>query len=766
MNNEKKPEQDLKFNFQVSKKNFYKNISFGVLANIVNYAASLIIVMYVTRILQPAFYGKLSFASTVVGYFVLFANLGMPIYAVRACASNRDDREKLNNVFSELFTLGIFLSLVSFGILSVLCFTVPVFADNRNLILLLGAAILFNPIDCTWLYKGLEKFKYLAIVSIFAKILSLIGVFAFVNSPKDTFVYAVISISVSFSSSLLNFILLRKFVDVKIGKKINFKILKPVIIFFMMSCAVSIYGNLDIAMLRVMKDEYETGLYAVVSKAKAFLAFFGGIVWNAALPMSVNAWNKKDKSNFEKSVQKSISLVTLVNVSLLVYTFVFADKIVFLLGGSEYLSIVTAFRITVLSLLPIGLSNILGGQVLIPTGNERKLLLAEIAGAVSNFALNLVIIPQLSGVGAAATTLFAEALVWIVCLHYCKKETGLKISTMLPPKILICITSAMLSGAITFGIYNAVCNVLFNASYKDPSTWNVTNEIAIIIATGFIFYAFYIVIAGLLHENFSRKILRIIKNKTQRIYYKIRSTTLKKNPSSVYCPCCNLYFKTFVNGGFKERTTLYNPVRYMEFNQNVICPFCHSLPRHRILVSWMERNLNLIKERNILYFARENSINLFLSRNKIKSVSADLFHEADLKLDLTNIDLPDNSQQMIVCNHVLEHVGSYQKALSELHRILAQDGILILSFPVDNKLETIIEDDTVITPEDRIKHFGQHDHLRVFGRDSKQILEKAGFEVDTIDGNDYDKKIVPEIGPADYDSNVLFLLKRKKIFKQ
>lgn len=104
------------------------------------------------------------------------------------------------------------------------------------------------------------------------------------NSPKDTFVYAIISVSVSFSSSLLNFILLRKFVDVKIGKKINFKILKPVIIFFMMSCAVSIYGNLDIAMLRVMKDEYETGLYAVVSKAKAFLAFFGGIVWNAACP--------------------------------------------------------------------------------------------------------------------------------------------------------------------------------------------------------------------------------------------------------------------------------------------------------------------------------------------------------------------------------------------------------------------------------------------------------------------------------------------------
>ena len=92
---------------------------------------------------------------------------------------------------------------------------------------------------------------------------------------------------------------------------------------------------------------------------------------------------------------------------------------------------------------------------------------------------------------------------------------------------------------------------------------------------------------------------------------------------------------------------------------------------------------------------------------------------------------------MVVCNHVLEHVKDYKRALNELRRIISLEGYIIISFLVDLRYSTV-----VITEKERIEYFGQNDHLRVFGKDSKELLESFGFEVTEIRGDDYDKRII------------------------
>ncbi len=223
-----------------------------------------------------------------------------------------------------------------------------------------------------------------------------------------------------------------------------------------------------------------------------------------------------------------------------------------------------------------------------------------------------------------------------------------------------------------------------------------------------------------------------------------------------YCPCCNRSIARFADMGYYDDTERFDPGRFKKCRQDVICPFCYSAPRQRILATYACENMDLFKRSKILYFAPEYSMMKWMKRNGIKPVTADLADpHADLKIDLTDTELGDGSYDMIICNHVLEHVSDHTKALSEMHRILSPGGVLIISFPIDQDLDTVFEKDTSSASE-RIRLFGQYDHLRIFGKDSREMMERYGFSVTVIDAEKMQGSILPVTGPGDYDSNIIF----------
>lgn len=147
---------------------------------------------------------------------------------------------------------------------------------------------------------------------------------------------------------------------------------------------------------------------------------------------------------------------------------------------------------------------------------------------------------------------------------------------------------------------------------------------------------------------------------------------------------------------------------------------------------------------------------LWMKRNGVFCVTADLYDEADLKLDIQDTGIRDEAYDVIFCNHVLEHVDDYRKALAEMMRILRPGGSFICSFPMDSKVDIIDEYPEAHTNEERIRRFGQFDHQRVFGMKAHRLLEEAGFTVEKIEGEMCPDEILPVIGPADYDMNILF----------
>ncbi|HLH10871.1 MAG TPA: class I SAM-dependent methyltransferase [Methylovirgula sp.] len=162
------------------------------------------------------------------------------------------------------------------------------------------------------------------------------------------------------------------------------------------------------------------------------------------------------------------------------------------------------------------------------------------------------------------------------------------------------------------------------------------------------------------------------------------------------------------------------------------CPRCLSLERHRLLKLWIDRNQERFAGKSLLHFAPEASVQRFLRPMVARYSSADLNPaHATLVLDIEKIALPDESYDIVVASHVLEHVDD-KRALAEVRRILRPGGFAIIMVPIVEGWDETYENASIVETRDRIAHFGQWDHVRFYGRDLRDRINAAGFRVEEV----------------------------------
>jgi SAM-dependent methyltransferase len=161
------------------------------------------------------------------------------------------------------------------------------------------------------------------------------------------------------------------------------------------------------------------------------------------------------------------------------------------------------------------------------------------------------------------------------------------------------------------------------------------------------------------------------------------------------------------------------------------CVHCGALERHRFLWLYLERNTDLFdgKRRKMLHVAPELCFeSRFRERLGGDYLTADLFNpRAMVEMDVTSIEYPDRSFDVVYCSHVLEHVHDDRKAMREFVRVLKNDGWAIINVPII--AEETFEDPSIVDPQERLQAFGQEDHVRRYGPDYVDRLRDAGFEV-------------------------------------
>ncbi len=171
---------------------------------------------------------------------------------------------------------------------------------------------------------------------------------------------------------------------------------------------------------------------------------------------------------------------------------------------------------------------------------------------------------------------------------------------------------------------------------------------------------------------------------------------------------------------------------------DVRCPKCGSTERSRLMALWLSGHGQFLQDASVLHFAPERGMSDLLRRRARHYVSADLVGgRADRMLNIEAIDCPDASFECIVCSHVLEHVDD-RRALAEFHRVLTPGGVALIMLPVIEGWSRTYENGVARTPEERKRHFGQSDHLRLYGADVRQRIRTAGFALEefTAEGED------------------------------
>jgi len=195
----------------------------------------------------------------------------------------------------------------------------------------------------------------------------------------------------------------------------------------------------------------------------------------------------------------------------------------------------------------------------------------------------------------------------------------------------------------------------------------------------------------------------------------IRSLRQRAIPAERNCNICG-------------QNDLFRPIGW-PLRPEAVCPHCGSLERHRLFKLWIDDNRERIVGKRILHFAPEAAISNLVRPLTKGYTTADIATGHDLQLNIEKIELPDQSYDLILCSHVLEHVDDHA-ALADLHRILVIGGVALLMTPIVEGWAKTYENDAITEPNDREIHFGQEDHVRYFGSDFRDRIRHAGFGLD------------------------------------
>lgn len=230
----------------------------------------------------------------------------------------------------------------------------------------------------------------------------------------------------------------------------------------------------------------------------------------------------------------------------------------------------------------------------------------------------------------------------------------------------------------------------------------------------------------------------------KKIILGVRSIIYRGN--AFYCPICQHGYSKFFDGGFDLPVIEQMQIIGAGKRKHIICPGCASNDRDRLVFMALKSpDLQLLPAGKILHIAPEPALVGFLQKKQqsdgntyvmgVKYHEGFYYDNSVQLIDLTSLKFNDNTFDLLICNHVLEHIDDDEQAMREIFRVLKWEGKAILQVPWTPLLEKTYENEAIIKPEDRETHFGQFDHVRLYGKDYADKLRKVGFKVEKLTVN-------------------------------
>lgn len=452
-------------------KSLTKNLGWQTIYQIIATCMPLITAPYLSRVLGASMLGIFSYTYSLALVFRMFGLLGNTNYGTREISIARHDRHKRSIIFKELLVIQSIATAIA--LLFYFLFCICIESKNPRITAIQSIWIIDCFVNITWLYSGMEEFKYTALRGIGIKFFQLFSILFFVKNEQHLGRYAFI---MAFSAVLSNLILwvgLRRLIDlrVKISKTGTKRHIKPTLILFIPVAAASVYHLMDKLMLGRMSTSIQSGFYYNSDHLVSIpILVITGLCTVMLSRMSVV---KEDQKKYKLLFDTYSELIIIVATAMAFGIGAIAKEFVPFFFGQEFRPCIQLVYVFMFVMIAKSVSNIIMSMHLIPTGKDVIYVRAVLIGAAINLVFNVIFIGllKMGALGATFGTLIAEVAVMTVELVSIKKAVPIK-------RMLAALIPYMIIGSIMFGAVRIV------AAWLTPCSWHIAVVIVIEIVTG------------------------------------------------------------------------------------------------------------------------------------------------------------------------------------------------------------------------------------------------------------------------------------------
>jgi O-antigen/teichoic acid export membrane protein len=469
------------------------NYIFNTVLVISNFLFPMVTFPYVARILGPEGIGKVNYAFTVASYFIMIAQVGVPVYGIKEISKVRENKQNLSKVFSELFTINAImtiLTVIAFGIVFLIS---PKMQTEKVLYLIAGISVFLSLFSIDWLYSGLEEYKFIAMRSIFVKIVSIILLFILVHTSNDYIIYAIITVLVTVLTNILNIFAARNKLKFTLKNLDLKKHRKPIIQLSLAGLIGSVYANLDVILLGGLVGDKYVGYYSTTRKISGLMVSVIGSLGTVLIPRLSFYLEKNMKEEYNALSQKSLNFIYFLSFPAIIYILFMSNDILHLFGGEKFIAASLSLQIISFQILATSLATFFGFQVLLPHNDEKSMVKSNIAGAIVNVVLNLLLIKTFYHNATSVSIVLSEFTVAFVQIWLSRSYTDFKLYNSESMKYL--------KGSILLTVCLVVLKLFVKESY-------LINIIVTAILSGIVYFGYMLISKEEFSQLMVKKLMR------------------------------------------------------------------------------------------------------------------------------------------------------------------------------------------------------------------------------------------------------------------
>lgn len=392
-----------------------KNFSSLALLQIFNLCLPLITFPYLVKVVGVDGYGLLSFSLATIAYFNILIDYGFNLTATREVSVNRDNRNKLIEIFSSVISIKVFFLVICFLVLLFLVCFIEKFNSNSKMYLYTFGIVIGQALFPIWFFQGVEKMKYITYLNMVSRSIFTIAIFVFVKEEKDVLLVPVFNTFGGVLSALISFFILRNTFKVKFKiQKVSvlIKYLKESWDVFVIDFLPNLYNNFSTFFLGLFASFEVVGIYALAVKLVNVLNSFIYVIRNATYP-----YLNKDKSKINLITKITVCVGALFSTC----TFIFSEYLIPLIFGNAGVKSLTYLYILGFSPLFLSIAIAYGTNKLLVLKQDRMMRNVTVKYSLTGFFIALILIPKYGAYGAAITVLVTRFLMAILTYRAASK---------------------------------------------------------------------------------------------------------------------------------------------------------------------------------------------------------------------------------------------------------------------------------------------------------------------------------------------------------